>query len=198
MFPMTETAISPAQSALLLADFQPAVLGSLPSGPDAVLAGAEAALAGARAAGLTVAHVRVAFAEDDFGRIPPANKMFAPVAAAHYLGADAPETQFSERVTPVDSEIVVRKTRVGAFSTTDLHEQLQARGVTTLVLAGVSTAGVVLSTVRAAADLDYEVIVLADACADHDPEVHALLTQRVFPVQATVLDQAQFLAAIGR
>lgn len=193
----TEVSIAPAQTALVLADFQPAVLGSLPGGYEAVLAAAEAALAGARAAGLAVAHVRVAFAEDDFGHIPPANKMFAPVAAAHYLVAETPEAQFNERVAPAASEIVVRKTRVGAFSTTDLHEQLQARGVKTLVLAGVSTAGVVLSTLRAAADLDYELFVLADGCADHDPEVHALLTQRVFPVQATVLSQGAFLAALG-
>jgi nicotinamidase-related amidase len=196
---MSEAQISlrPAQTALVLADFQPAVLGSLPAGSDDVAAAAAAALARARAAGLTVAHVRVAFAEDDYARIPAANKMFAPVAAAHYLGAETPEAQFHDRLAPADSEIVVRKTRVGAFSTTNLHEQLQARGVTALVLAGVSTSGVVLSTVRAAADLDYRVFVVAEACADHDPEVHALLFERVFPVQATVLGRAAFRAALG-
>jgi nicotinamidase-related amidase len=54
------------------------------------------------------------------------------------------------------------------------------------VLAGIATSGVVLSTVRQAADLDYRLIVLADACADRDPEVHRVLTEKVFPRQAQV------------
>ena len=54
---------------------------------------------------------------------------------------------------------MVRKTRVGAFSTTDLDEQLRQRGVDTLLLAGISTSGVVLSTVRDAHDRDYRVFV---------------------------------------
>ena len=62
----------------------------------------------------------------------------------------------------------MRKQRVGAFSTTDLHEQLQARGIDTLVLAGISTSGCVHSTVLDAFDRDYRVIVLSDACADPD------------------------------
>jgi nicotinamidase-related amidase len=195
---MSKIEISIAQTALVLADFQLAVLGSLPSlsGTEVVVP-AESALARARAAGLTVAHVRVAFAEDDYGRIPSANKMFAPVAVARYLGAESPEAQFDHRLAPAGAEIVARKTRVGVFSTTDVHEQLQARGVGSLVVAGVSTSGVVLSTVRAAADLDYQVFVLADACADHDPEVHAFLVERVFPTQATVLSTAEFVAALG-
>jgi nicotinamidase-related amidase len=69
---------------------------------------------------------------------------------------------------------VVRKTRVGAFSTTDLEQQLNDRGINTLILAGVSTSGVVLSTVREAADRDYHIYVLADASADRDAHVHAV------------------------
>jgi nicotinamidase-related amidase len=192
----TDVTITPAQTALVLADFQPAVLASLPAGTDVVTA-AQAALAGARAARLAVAHVRVAFNDEDYAGVPSGNKMFAPVAAARYLGADAPEAQFDAALAPIDSEIVVRKTRVGAFSTTDLHEQLQARGIDTLILAGVSTAGVILSTVRAAADLDYRLIVLADACADHNPQLHAVLTEQVLPAQATVLDHKEFLALLS-
>jgi len=49
------------------------------------------------------------------------------------------------------------------------------------------TSGVVLSTLRQAADLDYKLIVLADACLDADAEVHRVLTEKVFPRQADVL-----------
>jgi nicotinamidase-related amidase len=46
------------------------------------------------------------------------------------LHADAPGTQIHDQVTPQDKDIVVRKVRIGPFGTTDLHEQLQARGST--------------------------------------------------------------------
>jgi hypothetical protein len=73
------------------------------------------------------------------------------------------------------------------FSTTDLDRQLRERDVSTLILAGLSTSGVVLSTVRDAADRDYELFVLADACADPQPGVHEFLTERIFPRQANVI-----------
>ena len=56
-----------------------------------------------------------------------------------------------------------------------------------LVLSGISTSGVVLSTLRQAADLDYGLTVLSDACGDPDPEVHDVLVDKVFPRQSVVL-----------
>ena len=56
------------------------------------------------------------------------------------MGADSPGTQVDERVAPEEGDIIVHKSRVGAFGTTDLDQQLRARGVDTLVLAGISTA----------------------------------------------------------
>lgn len=44
-----------------------------------------------------------------------------------------------------------------------------------------------LSTLREAADKDFAIQVLADACADSDSEVHRVLTEKVFPRQADVL-----------
>lgn len=55
------------------------------------------------------------------------------------------------------------------------------------MLAGIATSGVVLSTVRQAADPDYRLVVLADGCLDPDPEVHRVLTEKVFPRQADVV-----------
>ncbi|MFE7216591.1 cysteine hydrolase family protein [Streptomyces sp. NPDC001698] len=64
--------------------------------------------------------------------------------------------------------MVVRKIRFGSVSTTDLHQQLSDRGIDTLVLTGISTSGVVLSTLIDAADRDYRVYVLSDGVADPD------------------------------
>lgn len=92
---------------------------------------------------------------------------------------------------------MVTKRRVGAFSTTDLQTVLRARDLTTLILLGVSTSGVVLSTVRWAADADYDLVVVADGCLDGDDEVHRVLTQKVFPRQAQVVSAAEVCAALA-
>ena len=91
-------------------------------------------------------------------------------------------------------DIVVRKTRIGPFLTTDLDRQLRERDITTLLLAGVSTSGVVLSTVRDGADRDYQLFVLADACADPELDVHEFLMTRIFPRQADVIQTGDLSA----
>ena len=84
------------------------------------------------------------------------------------------------------------KRRVSGFTGSDLDVVLRALGAGTLVLTGIATSGVVLSTLRQAADLDYQLVVLADACLDADPEVHRVLTEKVFARQAEVSTVAQW------
>ncbi|MFI0723669.1 cysteine hydrolase family protein [Streptomyces sp. NPDC021224] len=86
-----------------------------------------------------------------------------------------------ERLAPQADDIVVRKVRHGAMSTTDLDRQLRKRNITTLVVPGIATSGVVLSTVTDAADRDYRLCVLSDGVTDPDTEVHDVLLHRVFP-----------------
>jgi nicotinamidase-related amidase len=73
---------------------------------------------------------------------------------------------------------------------------LRAGGTDSLVLAGIATSGVVLSTVRQAADLDYRLTVLADGCLDADPEVHRVLLGKVFARQAQVTSIADWIASL--
>jgi nicotinamidase-related amidase len=189
--------LDPRRTALLVMDYQPGIVGRLPD-PDAQLAIGADALARARAAGAHVGYVRVAFTEADLAAVPDTNKMFSMVkASGRAMHADEPATQVADAVAPAPGDIVVRKTRVGAFSTTDLDAQLRARGVDSLILAGISTSGVVLSTVRAASDLDYRVVVLSDACADAVPEVHAFLVEQIFPRQAYVATVADLEGVLG-
>jgi nicotinamidase-related amidase len=188
--------IDPRTSILLVMDYQPAILGNLP-GADVLLGRAAAAIATARGRGMRVGYVRVAFEDADYEALPRTGKGFAAGAAGRRMDADAPETAVHQAVAPEPGDIVVRKVRVGAFSTTDLDTQLRAAGIDTLVLAGVSTGGVVLSTVRDAADRDYRLYVLEDGCADRDPEVHGLLMQKVFPRQAWVIQAADLTGLVG-
>ena len=82
-----------------------------------------------------------------------------------FIHADDPGTEIDSRVAPEPGDIVVRKTRVGPFLTTDLDQQLRGRGVDTLVL--------------------------ADASTDPDPEVDSFLMEKVLPRQAEVIEVAQ-------
>ena len=187
---MTET-IDPSRTALLVMDYQPGIVERLPD-PDAQLERAEKAIALVRERGGQVGYVRVAFADADYDGVPETSRMGAMVKqGGRAFHADEPATQVHERVAPEDGDVVVRKKRVGAFSTTDLDDQLKARGVDTIVLAGISTSGVVLSTVRDGYDRDYRVVVLSDGSADFDADVHEFLTTRIFPRQADVVTIAE-------
>ena len=189
--------IDPACAVLLVMDYQPGIVERLPD-PDAQLDRALAALTLARRAGVHVGYVRVAFSDADYRGFPPSSGMGARIASAgEAFYADAPGTQIHDRLAAKDGDIVVRKSRVGAFSTTDLHEQLTQRGIDTLILAGISTSGVVLSTIRDAYDRDYRVFVLSDASADPDSDIHEFLITKVLPRQGTVLTTAQLAALLG-
>jgi nicotinamidase-related amidase len=186
--------VDAARTALVLMDFQPAVLvlGALTESDTAtLLANAEKALTWARSTGLTVAHVRVAFRDADYAAIPEHNRAFAPLRGGGIMADGSMECEIVESLRPQRDEIVVRKTRFGSFSTTSLSDLLREAGIESLILAGITTSGVVLSTVRDAADQDFQVYVLADACADGNPQVHSLLTETVFPQQAYVTSTAQ-------
>lgn len=181
--------IDPARTALLLMDFQPAVLAAVPDGEQA-LERAHDALAWAREHDVQVAHVRVALAEDDRAAVPAHNKTFAAAASEGWLDDGLPHTDTHESLAAAshDGDILVRKVRVGAFaSATDLRALLRQKGIDTLVLAGLSTGGVVLSTLRQAADEDFRIFVLEDATGDPDAEVHSVLTRKLFPQQAEVI-----------
>ncbi len=82
---------------------------------------------------------------------------------------------------------------MSAFAGTDLEMILRANDIETLIVFGIATSGVVLSTVRHASDADYRLVVIKDCCADMDAEVHACLIDKVFPRQATVLSASEFL-----
>jgi nicotinamidase-related amidase len=194
---MTETpTLSPESTALLVMDYQNGVVPMI-AGMDAMLARAAEVIARLRAAGGHVAYVRVGFTEEEIAAMPETSGMRAAIAArGAAMHADAPHTQVHETVAPQAGDIVVRKTRVGPFLTTDLDAQLRGRGIDTLVLAGISTSGVVLSTVPDAYDRDYRLIVLSDLVADPDPEVHRHLIEHVFPKRARVITSEELEAQL--
>lgn len=179
--------IDPQHSALLVLDYQPAWIKTL-TDSDTLLSRAAEAIALAREAGMQVVYARVAFTPADYAAVPEHNIIFSQLASRPGgLDDDSPETAVDDRVAPEPGDKVIRKTRVGAFARTDLDEWLRDLAIHTLILAGISTSGVVLSTVCDAADRDYRLIVLADACADQDPTIQELLIHKVFPQRAEII-----------
>ena len=169
---------------LLVMDFQHGVVERITD--PSVLDAAGRAVKAARASGIPVMFVRVAF-RPGYPEAAASNAAFAALAErGDAMTQDHPATQVHDALEPRPDEPVVIKRRVSAFSGSDLDVLLRAAGADTLVLAGIATSGVVLSTLRQAADLDYRLTVLSDACADRDPEVHRVLMEKVFPRQALV------------
>jgi nicotinamidase-related amidase len=188
--------IDAQRAALLVMDYQHAWIQTL-TNTDALLSQATQAISIAREHGALVVYTLVAFTPADYAAVPEHNIIFSQLASQPgLLDEDAPDTAIDHRVAPEPGDNVVRKTRVGAFARTGLDEWLRDLAIDTLILAGISTSGVVLSTVCDAADRDYRIVVLADACANREPEIQDLLIGKIFPQRAQVITVAQLPALL--
>jgi nicotinamidase-related amidase len=176
--------------ALLLMDLQNGVIDHYDV-PAAYLDRVVATQERAEQAGRLVILVRVAFGPGH-PEISGRNQMFAAAKAHGGLVIGDPAGEPHERLLRGHGEVVVTKKRVSAFTGSELDLVLRAHEITHLVLAGIATSGVVLSTLRDAADRDYELSVLDDLCLDRDEEMHRVLLQKVFPQQATVLSSTDW------
>jgi nicotinamidase-related amidase len=181
-------------TALLIMDVQQGIVDRFGS-DDGYLSRLATAIAAARAAGVLVGYVTVAF-RPGYPEVSDRNKSFGAIAGSGRFTVGDAGTAIPAAVAPAPGEAVVIKRRVSAFTGSDLEVLLRARGTDHLVLAGIATSGVVLSTLRQAADLDYRLTVLADGCLDADPEVHQVLLGKVFPRQAEVTTIADWTAGL--
>ena len=77
-------------------------------------------------------------------------------------------------LAPAGGEPVIDKPGKGAFYQTDLDLMLRNRGISTLLVAGVTTEVCVHTSVREANDRGYRCIVIADACASYFDEFHSV------------------------
>ena len=75
-------------------------------------------------------------------------------------------------LAPTATEPVIDKPGKGAFFATDLHAILQSRGISQLVVTGVTTEVCVNTTVREANDRGYDCLVVSDCCGSYFPEFH--------------------------
>lgn len=178
-------------------DIQSSITSRIGDGKAPLISALTTAITAARAAGIPVIYVVVGFRKG-FPEISTGNKSFSALRenSAAFPGLEEP-IAIDPAIAPLPGDIVVTKRRVSAFTGSDLEVVLRAVKAQHLVLTGLSTSGVVLSTLREASDKDYQLSVLSDGCGDTDPEVHNVLLTKVFPRQADVLTAAEWVAGIA-
>jgi nicotinamidase-related amidase len=192
----TQLSFDSSRCAVLSMDFHASIVSAYVK-DEGLMARAASVLKQARNSGVRIIHVQVGF-RPKFPEIGTRNALFNSLknSVRHQQMFEGSAGAIHAAVAPEGDDIVITKHRVGAFPGTDLEMILRANDIDTLILFGIATSGVVLSTLRHAADTDYRLIVIKDCCADSDAEVHACLVDKVFPRQATVVSASEFLDAL--
>jgi len=162
-------------------DVQPSILSRIEDG-SVFLARVRNAVHHAHKRQIPVIFVVVGF-RPGLPEISAHNRSFGALKAASGTAMIDPKPS----IEPEGTDVVVTKRRVSAFAGSDLEVLLRGMEIRHLVLSGISTSGVVLSTTREAADKDFQLTILSDLCADFDTEVHRVLLEKVFPRQAEVM-----------
>ena len=135
---------------LLVMDFQNAILSRHSSDPTLV-SRVRQVISSARDALIPVIYVAVKF-RPDYPEVSSRNKLFSAIKLGPLsLEENNSATDIHASLAPQPGDIVVTKRRVSAFSGSDLEVVLRSQHIEHLVLTGIATSGVVLSTLRAAA-----------------------------------------------
>jgi nicotinamidase-related amidase len=190
--------LDPGRAALLALDCQHGIVSIYTKPEDDFTGRAAIVLRAARAAGMRVIQVQVGF-RPGLPEVSGRNKFFAAVKSSpqHQELFRGPAGAIHPALGPEPDDIVITKHRVSAFAGTDLQMILRAGEIETLVLFGIATSGVVLSTLLDVCDADYRVLVIGDCCADRDAELHDALLKRLFPQRAEIMTADEFVKAIS-
>lgn len=181
--------------ALLVMDVQNGIVNGLGDYKEHALKKYQELVQEARRNEVPIIFVRVGFSEG-YPEVSKHNKMFSSIKNMGGFTVNDITTQIHESLAPQENEPIVTKYRVSAFAGSNLEVILRGQGISELVLCGIATSGVVLSTLREAADKDYNIKVLTDACFDRDMDVHQVLVEKVFPKQADVLTTEEWIETL--
>lgn len=174
------------KTALLVMDMQMGIVPRYTQQGDEIIKNVAGAIKAARQKEVPVIFVRVGF-QKGLPEISAGNKIFSTLRnKLNDANLDA-YMKIHPELGMVEGDIIVNKKRISAFSGSDLEIILRSKNISHLVLTGIATSGVVLSTLREAFDKDYQLTVLSDGCVDSDEEVHQVLTNKIFPKQAEVM-----------
>lgn len=194
----TDLSLNLARTAVLAMDCQSGIVSMYAKDAKEFLSKASDILRAARGANMPIIHVQVGF-RPGLPEVSSRNKLFAAIKSSvqHQQLFQGAAGAIHSALGPDPNDIVVTKHRISAFTGTDLEMILRAKEIETLALFGIATSGVVLSTLLDACDADYNVIVIADCCADIDAELHEVLLKSLYPKRGEVSTAAEFIRAIA-
>lgn len=191
-----QLSLDPARTAVLSMDNQAGIVASYAKDPEALMARGANVLERARSLGMCVIHIQVGFRQG-MPEVSARNLLFGAIknSSAHQKLFEGGLAAIHPGLAPEKDDIFITKHRVSAFHGPDLEVILRAKEIDTLVLFGIATSGVVLSTLLEASDADYRLVVIKDCCVDGDTELHTNLMDKVFSRRATVVAASEFFAA---
>jgi len=189
---MPTPTIVPSKTALLVMHYQTDITALFPSVAPTLLANTRQLCDAARASG-----VRVYFAQFHFSpgypEVSPLNKNGQGVKQ---LGLFV-EDRISPELGRQPSEPLIIAHRASVFFGTDLQVRLSAQGVDTLLMVGIASTGVLLSSIAYASDADFRLFTVKDCCYDPDQVVHDHLFATAFESRTTVLSLADAVRLLG-
>jgi nicotinamidase-related amidase len=183
-----------AHTALLAMDCQTGLVSVYSTSQDEFISRASSVLRAARALGMLVVQVQVGFRQG-LPELSSRNKLLGAIKSSkpHQEFFQGSSGAIHPGLGPEPTDIVLTKHRVSAFVGTDLDMLLRANEIETLILFGIATSGVVLSTLLQASDADYKLVVISDCCVDRDLDLHVALLDRLFPARAEVMTAEDFV-----
>ncbi|RAJ87987.1 nicotinamidase-related amidase [Chitinophaga dinghuensis] len=182
------------KSVLLLMDLQERMMENV-EGSATLLQHVRIALDGARKAGIPVIFVQLGF-EEGYPEVGEKNKAFAGLKPSGFFLPSDTKRAIVKEIAPLPGETVICKKRYSAFAGSSLEVILRAMQADRLVMSGVSTSGIVLSTFLAAADMDFNMTVLQDCCLDRDPEMHQFLFEKIYSRRGLVQNAADWVKSL--
>nr|WP_175755445.1 isochorismatase family cysteine hydrolase [Burkholderia cepacia] len=181
-----------ASTALVIMHYQTDVLNVVSSAAPTLVANARKLCDLARAKGVQVYFVKIQFSPG-YPEVSALNKSGQGLKASGLFVSD---TIASELARQANEPLIIGH-RVSAFFGTDLHARLSAAGIDTLILAGVESTGVVLSTVAYASDADFRLYTVKDCCYDRDQVVHDHLFTTAFDTRSYVVSLADMAVLLA-
>jgi nicotinamidase-related amidase len=188
--------LDPRRTAVLLLDVQNDLVKITPKLRERrVLENMAQVLKRARQRKATVIHI-TASVRADFRDLPRDNPLWDGIRKSKQLIFGTIGAAIHRSVRPLDSELVLNKTCVDPFLTTNLGQALHNADANTVVLMGLWTNWVVEATARHASDMGYRVFLVEDACASNTMANHEFAINNVLPTICYIASSADVLAAL--
>ncbi|MGF6541312.1 isochorismatase family cysteine hydrolase [Paraburkholderia youngii] len=185
-------AIAPSRTALIVMHYQTDILGLFPSVAPALLANTRRLCDAARAKGVSVYFANLRFSPG-YPEVSPLNRNGQGIKKLGLFLEDRTAPELGQQA----NEPLVIAHRASVFFGTDLEARLSAQGIDSLMMVGIASTGVVLSSVAYASDADFRLYTVKDCCYDPDEVVHEHLFATAFDSRTTVLSLADALLLLA-